>query len=348
MPRYRKLFISVLFLGGLAVVLAWLLYRRASQPPEIARLLPEGDVLVYLNLRPLHLWKSGQSKPAQIEGDYQNFIDQTGIQLERDLDEAAMSRRDTPDGRDTESTEILSGRFDLQRLKSWLEKTSAQRDSYHNRMVYLIPHEGHAVRVCLLDPKRVAVTNMASSDPMHAIIEGTEKVPDGPSLLQSYYRQVALASLGWLIVRTGSERPQLPNGWSFDFLQNTITVASVRYTGDLLLRAEVIASSDNAAKNVVESAAGFLAMYRTVAQSVGAHGTDPDVKAAIDSIQVEQNKNVAVFTATISDKFVKKLVSEAAPAAAAAPAAPSPSPAAAPHRKRHRRHATSSRKPPAG
>lgn len=332
MPRYRKLLVSVLVLALFAIALAWLLYRHAAQPPEIARLLPEGDVLVYANVKPIHLWESGQSKPTHIEGDYQSFIDQTGIQLERDLDEAAMSRRDTPDGHDTESTEILSGRFDPQRLKSWLVKTSAQRDSYHNRIIFLIPHEGHAVRVCVLDQKRVAVTNMASSDPMHEIIDGADKPPQGPSLLQSYYQQVPLASLAWLIIRTGSgsQRPQMPNGWSFDFLESTTTVGSLRYKGDLLLRAEVIAASDNAAKNVMDSASSFLSMYRAVAQSLGAHGTDPDVKAAIDSIQVQQNKNVAVFTATLSQRFLKKLVSEAQSEAAVASPSPSPAP-------RHRR-----------
>jgi hypothetical protein len=336
MSRTRKVLVSAILLTSLAVG-ALLLYRRAAHPPEIARLLPEGDVLVYVNLKPIHLWDVSQSKPGQVEGDYQTFIDQTGIQFQRDLDEAAMSRRDTPDGRDIESTEILTGRFDPQRLKAFLEKISAQRDNYHGRIIYLIPHEGHSVRVSLLDDKRVAVTNMASSDPMHEIIDGTDKLPDGPALLQGFFMQVPLASLGWLIVRTGSgsQRPRMPGGLSFDFFENTTTVGSVRYKGDLLLRADVIAATDNSAKKVVESAGGFLSMYRTVAQSVGAHGTDPDVKAAIDSIQVQQNKNVAVFTATVSQRFLKKLVAEAQTEAAPAAASPSPTPAQRPSRLHH-------------
>jgi hypothetical protein len=345
MSRNRKLLISALLLASLAV-LALVVYRRTAQPPEIARMLPEGDVLVYANLKPVRLWESGKSKPAQVEGDYQNFIDQTGIQLERDLDEVAMSRRDSADGRDTESAEIVAGRFDPQRLRGFLEKISVQRDSYHSRIIYLIPHDGHSVRVCLLDDKRVAITNMSVSDPMHAIIDGIDRLPEGPSLLQRYYRQVPLASLAWLIVHTGrsSQRPQLPNGWSFDFLENTTTVGSVRYKGDLLLRADVLAPNENAARNVVDSAGGFLSMYRTVAQSVGAHGTDPDVKASIDSIQVQQNKNVAVFTATLSLRFLKKLVSEAQ--SEAAPLA-SPSPTALPrHNRRHRRASKANPTPP--
>lgn len=347
-PR-RKLLISVLFLAAVAIA-GLILYRRSAQPPEIARLLPEGDVLVYANLKPAHLWDMAKSKPIQPEGEYQRFIEQTGIQFERDLDEAAMSRRDTPDGRDTESSEVFVGRFDEQKLKAFLESVSSVRDSYRDRVVYVIPHEGHTVRVCVLDGKRVAVTNATPADSMHEIIDGTEKLPGGPSLLQSYYRRIPLASLAWIIVRTGagSERPHLPTGWSFDFLENTVTVGSVRYKGDLLLRADVIASSNDGAKSVADSAGSFLSVYRTVAESVGAHGTDADVKAAIDSIQIQQNKNVAVFTATLSQRFVKKLVSEAGAEAATTEASPSPTPSPQPRKRhKHRRQFRVNPTPPA-
>lgn len=347
MPPRRKLLISVLFLVILAVLVAGLLlYRRSQHAPELARLLPEGDIIVYANVKPAHLWDSEKSRPVQVEGEYQNFIDQTGIQLERDLDELAMSRRPTADGRDTESAEVLAGRFDSTKLTAFLENLAAQKDSFHGHIIYVIPHEGHTVRVCLLDARRVAITNMTSSDQIHEIIDGTNKLPDGPSLLQAYYKHVPVASLGWVILRTGSVS-QLPNGYSFDFLDNTVTVGSVRYAGDLLLRADVVAPSDNDAKRVVESAGGFLSMYRTVEKAVTPHGTDADVKSAIDSIQVQQNKNVAVFTATLPQRILKKLVSEASQAAA--PGA-SPSPAPLPeHRRRYRRHKpTASPTPPAG
>ncbi|HSM84892.1 MAG TPA: hypothetical protein VLT16_02015, partial [Candidatus Limnocylindrales bacterium] len=212
-----------------------------------------------------------------------------------------------------------------------------QRDRYRDHMIYLVLHEGHSVRVSILDANRVAVTNMASSDPMHEIIDGSLSPADGPSLEQSYYRRVPLASLGWMISRIpgDSRSPQLPNGWSFDFLENTVVVASLRFKGDLLLRADVIAPTGDDAKRVVDSAGNFLSMYRAVSQSVGARGSDPDVKSAIDSIQAQQNKNVAVFTATLSQRFLKKLVSDAQSGIAAP--SPTPAPTPKPQRKRHKR-----------
>src|SRR5690348_12987142 len=264
MPLRRKLLIAILLLIAVAVLAFWA-YRRSARPPEITRLLPEGDVIVYANLKPAHLWDLARSKPVQVEGDYQRFIDQTGIQFERDLDEVAMARRATPDGRDTESAEVFVGRFAEQRLRSFLDSISTQRDSYHGRILYLIPHEGHTVRVCVLDPKRVAVTNMASSDAMHEIIDAAENSPAGPSLLQAYYQHVPAASLAWLLVRTGSGSQTVPlsSGWRFDFLQNTVTVGSLRYEGDLRLRADVITANDDAAKQAIDLASSFLTLYRT-------------------------------------------------------------------------------------
>lgn len=335
MAKHRKLLISVLLLA-IAASVGLFLWLRTSRAPEAVRLLPEGDVILYANLKPAHLWDVIQSRPVQPEGDYRNFVEQTGIRFERDLDEVAMSRRDTPDGKDTESSEVFVGKFDQQRLRNYLEKISAGRTTYRDHTVFSIPHEGHTVRVSILDPKHVAVTNMASSDPIHTMIDAWYSPPAGPALLQQYYRRVPVTALGWMLVNipAGSKAPQLPMGWSFDFLENTVTVASLRYQGDIRLQADVIAASEADASRIVNDANTFLTISRSAAQSLGVRGPDPDVKAAFDSIRAEQNKNVAVFTATVSQRMLKKILSEARPESTAP--VPSPSPSAS-QRKRPRR-----------
>jgi hypothetical protein len=166
------------------------------------------------------------------------------------------------------------------------------------------------------------------------MIDGSRKLPAGPSLLQSFHGKVPFGALAWAILRTNPKaNSQPPSGWSFDFLENTVTVASLRYNGDLLVRADVIAGSDMEAKHVVDSAAAFVSMYRTVSQSVGVRGADPDIKAAIDSVAVEQKSNVATFSATLPQRMLKKLFSEAQSQAAAS-ATPIPTPAPTPARKR--------------
>jgi len=66
MPKYRKLLILVLLLAAV-VTGAFLLYRRAAAAPETARLLPEGDRLAYVNLKPIPLfWDLSKSAPLQL------------------------------------------------------------------------------------------------------------------------------------------------------------------------------------------------------------------------------------------------------------------------------------------
>lgn len=350
MTLRRKLLISAILLVCVGAI-AFFFWRRAVRPPEAVRLLPEGDTLLYANLQPLHLFDLGKSRPVQIEGDYRDFIDQTGIQVERDLEQVAMSRRDTPDGKDTESSEIFAGKFDRQRLQAYLEKISPRSEAYRNHTIYTIPHEGHLVRVSILDPHRVAVTNMEDPAPIRGIIDASYHAPRRPSLLRDYYSRVPATALAWMIARSpaNSKAAQFPNGWSFDFLENTVTVASLSYQPDIpsfspgmpkiivpgiLFHANVIAPTDSDAKRISDAVTTFLWISRSAAQTLNPRGTDPDVKAAFDSIQVGQNKNVAVVTATLSQRMLKKLVTEAQPESTAP--VPSPSPEASKHRRRRR------------
>jgi len=324
MPTSRKLLISALLVAALGLG-AWYFWNRSQQPPEAVELLPEGDLILYTDLRPLHLWDLDKSRPMQLESDYQDFVTRTGIQFERDLDRVAMSRRSTTDGHDVESSEIFVGKFDPSKLNSFLHQISTQTESYSGKTVYVIPHQGHTVRVCLLDDSTVAVTNMVSSDPIHGMIDRFHHRSAGPSLVKDYYRHVPVTSLVWVIDRmpSSSDVPQLPGGLNFGFLEGTVAVASLRYSGDLLLRADVFAASEAGAAKIVDSARTFFAVYRTVSRSLGARGNDPDVKAALDSIRVEQDGNAAVFTAAFTQRFLRKVLAEAGPEGLTG--APSPS-----------------------
>jgi hypothetical protein len=318
MVKHRKLLILAILLVA-AAALAFVVYHRTSQLPEAARLLPEGGLIFYANLKPVHLFNLSKSTEIQHDGEYKDFIDRTGIEFERDLREVAMSRRDTPDGRDVESSEVFIGQFNQTRLRDYLQLLSTGTETYSNHTIYSISHEGHLVRVALLGPDEVAVTNMASPEAMHGIIERTLpsanrifSSPLEPSLLR-FYPKVPFGSLAWLITRLPNkpDNLQLPGGLALTLPSDSVAVGSLRYTGSLLLRADVFAQSEAQAKQIVDSANSHLALVRSIGQFVKTKGPDQDVKAAFDSIQVEQKENVAVFTATIPQSILKKVWSEA-------------------------------------
>jgi len=311
MFKHRKLLILAILLVA-AVAVGFVIYHRSTQIPEAARLLPEGDLILYANLKPVHLFDLNKSGPINPEGDYKDFIDRTGIQPERDIDEVAMSRRETPDGRDVESSEVLIGHFDRNRLQDYLQLLSSTRESYRNYTIYSIAHEGHTVRVALLDAAKVAGTNMASSERMHGISDRSRKTSAGPVLL-SHYSDVPLGSMAWLIDRIPNkpDNVQLPGGFAITLPAEAVAVGSLRYTGSLLLRADIFAQSEAQARQIVDSANSHLALVRSIGQFIKTKGPDQDIKAAFDSLQATQKENVAIFTATIPQSILKKIWSEA-------------------------------------
>ncbi|HEV2989016.1 MAG TPA: hypothetical protein VG759_11295 [Candidatus Angelobacter sp.] len=301
-----------------AAILTFGVVRWASKPPQAVRLLPEGELLVYVNLKPLHFFDSKTSNPVSPDPDYQAFIDQTNIQFERDLDQVAISMRNP--GAEAETSSIFRGRFDLNKLQSYLQKLAISSEKYGEKTVFSILHEGRTVRVCILADDEVAVTNMASPEPMRSVIDKFRhpaRAGQGPFLAQSYYPYVPFFSAAWLVYRTPSQpgTTQLPEGLSFDFLQNTTGVVSLRlplwFSGECKLKAEVFTENEAAAAEVAESAHNYLSLYRSIAQSLGTKGSDRDISKAFDSIQVEQKENRAIFTTTISQASLKKLGSAA-------------------------------------
>jgi hypothetical protein len=334
MRRYRKLLILALLLAVIGAA-ALLFYRRAASPSTTARLLPDGDRLIYLNLKPAHLFDLSKSKPVQLEADYQDFVDKTGIQFERDLDEVAVSQLDV-NGGDVASSEVFVGRFDLARLTNYLRSISSQTESYRGRTIFLVPHEGHTVRACVMDGSSVAVTNMNSTEAMHGILDRAQQPSPGPDLLREYYGHVPLGSLAWIIARfpANSSAVQVPGGFNFSFLANTVAVASLRYNGAAAVKADLIAENEDGARHIQHQVQTFLAMSRAVAGTFRPKGGDADVKAAIDSIQIAQKGNVATVTATLSEKFLKKMLSGVENEVVSGASAPSPEPTPAPPKRK--------------
>jgi hypothetical protein len=328
--RRRTLWIIVsVFLVTAVIVAAFLLRRRAA--PEPARLLPEADAYFYFNLEPLRtLGVIGKNPPPAQDREYEEFMRETGFQFERDLEEAAFAVHAAPPVKGAKSgpgkppvssrrfSEIFRGRFDSQRVANYFRKTAKASENYRDIDIYQVPLEGRTVRVALLGVGLAAVSNTDGPQVLHSMIDRYKKVAlpfGGPDLVRQYYRDVPLGSLLWGIARVSGEGEKqiplmLPGGLDVFFPAETVMVGSVRYTTAIQLKAEAFTTSPEAAKRVVEQGRGFMAIFHSLQDSMNPHGTDQDVKAFFDSLQVQQNKTRAVFSASISPAFLKKIFSE--------------------------------------
>ena len=331
--RILPIALGVLIIAA-AVTLAVQLRRRA--PPEPARLLPGADAFFYVNLAWVRTLNAvSQLPPVSRDPEYEQFVQQTGFQFERDLDKAAFAVHypaswggggtgdSSPQPR---FSEIFVGRIQNERLKAYLKGIARSIDTYHSTDVFNIPLEGRTLRVAVLGVDTVAVSNHDDPQLIRGIIDRSRKLASpfgGPAFLRQYYKHVPFAglafpfaSLAWGIARVqpaGPGSPSIFGGWSILFPRPTTVVISARYLRALHLKAEAFTANDEDAQSIADKATTFLTLFHAAEGAVSRRGVDPDVKAFFDSLKVEQHDSRAVLTATVPPGFMRKAIAESPP-----------------------------------
>ena len=340
--RRRLPIILAVLLVVAAVALAVVLRKHA--PPEPARLLPGADGFVYVNLQWMRRANiTGELPAVPHDPEYEHFIQATGFQFERDLEEAALAIHypvNSPSMKPESAqsprfSEVFVGKIDGERLRAYLRKISSSVDNYQTRDIYNIPLEGRTVRVAILGVDTVAASNLDDPLVIRGIIGRSRKLASpfgGPALLRQYYKQVPFASLGWAIFKiqpSGDPSASGPIGWSFLFPKPATVVASVRYLGAVHFKAQAFTGSEEEANQLVERIDTFLNVFRTAESTVSTPAPDPDIKAFFDSLKIQPQKNRALLTATVPLGLIRKALAEA-PSSVTPEAQPPQNPAPSP------------------
>jgi hypothetical protein len=345
----RRLLIPLSVLLIVAAV-ALIVALRKQAPPEAARLLPGADGFFYINLKWIRTFNAtGQLPPVSRDPEYQKFVEETGFQFERDLDQAAFaihypqswgggSGGSAPELR---FSEVFVGKIDSTRLTAYLKKLATSVDDYRGFEIYSIPLEGRTVRVVLLSYDSLAVSNHPDPDVIRGILDRSRKLASpfgGPWLLRNFYRRVPLASLSFAILRVRPEMTSLGGlgSWSLLFPKPAVAVISARYlptfqASALHLRADAFTDSPDTARALTEKTTAFLNLFHAAEGSVGTQGTDADVKAFFQSLEVAQAGDRATLTAIVPAGFLRKALAEAPPQTVV-PAVSSPEKTSAPKR----------------
>jgi hypothetical protein len=310
-----------------AVTLAVQLRKHA--PPESARLLPGGDAFLYLNLGWARKANGGNNLPAvSHDPEYEHFIQQTGIEFERDLDAAAFAIHypaKWPDGGSGGSapeprfSEVFVGKFHSERLRAYLRQLAQSVENYNSLDIFTIPLEGRAFRVAILSVDSVAASNQDDPAVIRGMVDRSRRLASpfgGPALLRRHYKRVQFASPVWMVARIQPSAPAF-GGWSAVFTKPADLVVSASYNplhlplrpGSLHIRAEALAGTSDDARSIAEKLYVFLTMFHSAEGSVGSQGSDPDVKALFDSLQVRQEGERAIVSATLPIGFLRKMLS---------------------------------------
>jgi hypothetical protein len=337
--RIRRSLPILLAVALIAAAVALMVVLRKHAPPEPARLLPSADGFAYINLQWMRRANiTGELPPVPHDPDYEQFINATGFQFERDLDEAAIAIH-YPESiaaavpgqpREPRFSEVFVGKIQGERLRAYLSSLSRSIETYHAVEIYAIPIEDRTLRIAILGVDTVAASNYPDPGVIRGIVERSRKLASpfgGPALLRQYYAHVPFASLAWTIFRI-QPRPdsdaRIPSDLSFLFAQPAVVVASVRYIRALHLRAVAFTGSEEEAERLTGQLSTFLNLFRSLDQPPAPSSTDADVRAIFDSVHVEQQKDRTLLTATVPVGFIRKALAEAPQVVQ--PAAPAPPP----------------------
>ena len=320
--RKRTLY-SLLLMLALVVALIAAVWLRKAAPPEAARLLPESDAIVYLNLRPLRAATHLERTPVTRSPEYQHFVDATGIVPERDLDAAAFAlhRMDDPNGPNgpVAFSEVFEGRFDGARLGRYLAGMASSQEEYAGHIIYTLPIEGRSLRIAQLGYDTLAASNMPSTEQIHAMLDryrASASPFSGSSLLEARYRDVPLLTSAWAIGHIGlpfSERGRITVfGLRLPLPEDTTFVASLGLgLGTLHLRIEQIAPSEEDAARSASALDALMLIAQAIPPRFMAQSDDAETQAMrqfIASMHIEQHKERAVLTANMPVALLKKLV----------------------------------------
>ena len=244
--RRLPVLIAVLLVAA-ALVAVVQLRRRA--PPEPARLLPGADGFFYVNLKWLRTLKAiGQLPPVPHEPDYERFLQETGFQFERDLDEAAFAihypAKWRPGGTggsapEPRFSEVLVGKFQGERVIAYLHKMAGSVENFHSTDIYSIPLEGRTLRVAILGVDTVAASNHDDPSVIRGMVTRSRKLASpfaGPALLRQYYKSLPVVSkslpvlkLAWFIGRVEPAAASSMGPWAMLFQKPASVVISAYY-----------------------------------------------------------------------------------------------------------------------
>ena len=176
-PRRLPLVLALL---AIAAVVALVVTLRKHAPPEAARLLPGADAFLYVNLKWIRTFNAtSPMPPVSREPDYQKFVDETGFQFERDLDEAALAVHYPQNwgggtggsAAEPRFSEVFVGKIDAVRVIAYLKRLSSTIDNYRGFEIYNIPREDRTVRVVILSYNTVAVSNHPDPSVIRGVLD---------------------------------------------------------------------------------------------------------------------------------------------------------------------------------
>jgi hypothetical protein len=309
---------TLLIVAAVLVLLAVAVFLRSKAPPEAARLLPESDGILYINCAPMRAFAHLKHLPPPHRvPEYQSFVDATGIDWERDVDQVAIALHRMPDPNGPNGpvaySMVIVGKITGQKLNAWLDAHATSRENYTGHTIYSIPSEGRTVRVAQIGYDMVAISNAPTTEQIHSILDRhrTAALPfSGSSLLQHHYHDVPLLALAWGVGQIGLPFSESGNirifGFDLPLAADSTIIASAAPSfpvpgslGSVRLRVEEIAANEDTAASQAASLGTLVTIARGLSVPLGKSNADDLLARLLKTAEVSQHGERVVVTATL-------------------------------------------------
>ena len=247
-------------------------FLRSKAPPEAARLLPESDGILYVNLKPMRTFLPKDMKPPQrVPSTSSLWTPPASIGSETSTKWPSLCTAcPTPMAPTAQSpTPWCWWANSQEKLNSWLDAHATSQELYGGHTIYNIPSQARTVRVTQIGYDMLALSNTPTPEQIHSIIDRhrTAALPfSGSSLLAEHYHDVPLLSLAWGLGQIGlpfSESGAISIfGLSLPIEADSTIVASLRWAGSLHVRIEEIAPSEDKAASQAAALATLVTLAR--------------------------------------------------------------------------------------
>jgi hypothetical protein len=314
---------TLLVVAGVVLLLAVAIFLRSKAPPEAARLLPESDGIIYFNLKPVRAFLHYKDfKPPTRAPEYQQFVDATGVDWERDLDSAAIALHRMPDPNGPNGpvaySMVLTGRLTGKHLNAWLDAHAASREVYEGHAIFSIPSENRTVRIAQVGYDMIAVSNTPTAEQIHSIIDRhrTAALPfAGSTLLSRHYQDVPLLAVAWGVGQIGlpfSESGSIKLfGLSLPLQADSTIIASATpglpLANSVRLRVEEIEPDDGKAANQAAVMATILTLARGVTTQLEDDPENNALRELLKTAQVTQKRTRVIATASLTPNFFSQI-----------------------------------------
>lgn len=322
---HRRTRRTLAIVAAAIVLLAVAIFLRSKAPPEPARLLPESDGIIYVDLNPFRVLlrhEHEKIEPPKRVPDYQDFVNATGIDWEKDLDQAAIAlhRMPNPNGPNgpVAYSMVLVGKITGPRLNNWLGAHAASRDVYAGHTIYNIPSEGRTVRISQIGYDVIAVSNTPTPEQIHSIIDrrSTAAWPfAGSTLLRQHFHEVPLLAFAWGVGQIGLPFSQSGAisilGFQLPLQNNSTIIASVAPTlpvpHALRVRVEEIAPNEQAAASQSAALASLVTMARGFTAPLASNAANNGLRQLLSTASVTQRHDRVLITAMLTPAFLGAL-----------------------------------------